>query len=401
MVLEIREIRRARSSTKDALRFSLFWLAMLCVVTMSLLALIAHDPNSVGLSARTVLITLLVPAIFLSWVVLLVVRNEWVVQVAGSLSLEPEGIRGQSARGLTSFLPYGQLGFAGIMGSGPGEHILLQGQQKGFMPIQVLTCALADPGLARPFVEEILDRVAALPEGREQREALEQRQAVAQQNAVPQSTSLPLKLLVKALIVLLLFAQGLVEALADPAPISTLTFESRGIFYWTVAALLHVEVLRALVCLSVADFSDEVETAFGRSRLLTLFFGSGLAGMAGSAWFGAQDLSIGASAGVLGLLGGWLVLYGRWRRPSQSPWTRSWRWNAILIFLLLLYWLGNDPLVHFGALLVGCLLMLPATRIPRLADVQGRNRRFYAAAAGLLGVLFVAFWTRLLLSLTG
>ena len=269
------------------------------------------------------------------------------------------------------------------------------------MPIRVLTRALADPGLARPFIAEILDRIAALPEGREQREALEERQAAVRQAAARQSTGWSLKSLVKAVIALLFLAQGLVEAFADPVPISTLVFESHGILYWSVATLLHVEVLRILVCLGIADLSDEVETAIGRSRLLTLFFGAGLAGMAGSAWFSAQNLSIGASAGVLGLLAGWLVLYGRWSRQMQSPPAWSWRLNAILLFLLLPYWSVNDPLVHFGAFLAGCLLMLPATLIPRLADVQVRNRRLYAVVTGLLGVLFVAFWTRLLLSLTG
>jgi rhomboid protease GluP len=99
------------------------------------------------------------------------------------------------------------------------------------------------------------------------------------------------------------------------------------------------------------DLGASVEEAYGTSRLLVIYFISGIAGFYASAIWSPAD-SVGASAAIFGLLGAMIAL-GLRERSSMSDAMRGTyiRW-AVLMLILSLF--GNiDMAAHVGGLAGG------------------------------------------------
>jgi rhomboid protease GluP len=149
--------------------------------------------------------------------------------------------------------------------------------------------------------------------------------------------------------------------------------------WWRVvsAAFLHGGFLHLLVNLVVlADIAPIVEAAprfdagSDRSRhsrscrtlcLPGIFLASAACGFVASAWWNPQAVSVGASGGILGLYGYWLV--GAWHRSGRDPAALAWRRRialaagylgaAVLAGVLIP---GIDNAAHFAGLASGALL---------------------------------------------
>jgi hypothetical protein len=344
MVLEIREIRSEPSRSRLALH-CLLMVLLFVLLTFPVVFLNRNGPDLTAETALTVLLVLTILGALIGYLCFLTFQHGQLLQSPGALSLEPEGIRIHGTFGFVSLFPYGELWFAGFQGSGPDETLVLRTRQRNTHPVKTLTRALADPRQAKPFVQEILDRVAAGPGGREQREILEQRQAAARPQPAYKMT-----ILVITMAVLMVLAESAMTCIQQAGV--------RGLFGRCFPDFLANRGGMLLLLLFGGPFHfTELEAVLGKRRVLVLFLGPALAGIAGSVWLGAQDLSVGATSGLFALAGAWPVMRWKRRHLSPSPQKEDWAWGIPLALLFLLYAFAYDPLAHLGALLVAGLLI--------------------------------------------
>ncbi len=120
------------------------------------------------------------------------------------------------------------------------------------------------------------------------------------------------------------------------------------------------------------DLGSTVEQTYGTARLVVIYFLATVGGFFVSTWW-SPALSVGASAGIFGLIGAMIALGLRYRTPLGSA-IRSFymRWAIYGLILGLLPGLRIDNAAHIGGLLVGMgsgyLVGLPTAgaRIERL-----------------------------------
>ncbi len=111
-------------------------------------------------------------------------------------------------------------------------------------------------------------------------------------------------------------------------------------------------------------FGPPIETIAGWPAFLLIFFGSGIAGGAASAYFG-KTLTVGASGGVLGLLSAAIVfeLFKTSEEKAKENIKNKQNFSS-LMFILIINILfgfmekGIDNYAHFGGLLAGAIISL-------------------------------------------
>jgi len=315
--------------------------------------------------------------------------------LAGHLSLDDDGVSWRSARGKTTSFSYEALWFAGIEGRGRQERLVLR--PRSGKEIRLRRENFAERAAPEALVAEILDRVEQRPGGAEQRAWLERRQAVAARLAAAPP-------IVAAAIAAVLAGVFPIEiaigALGDPARLLALGASSpalvaEGEVYRIVTTnLLHVDWAHLGLNLAVLLWLSLLfEPLLGRSRFLTLFLFSALAGSAASATLGHYEWAVGASSGVYGLLGALPILaWGHGRQfPLRLGW-ESWLVPAFLWFFILMVD-GTDVRAHLGAFVAGTLFAAVAAPRGDLSSLAFRHRRFYRTAALALVALVLAALT--------
>lgn len=160
------------------------------------------------------------------------------------------------------------------------------------------------------------------------------------------------------------------------------------------AIFLHGSLLHLLVnMIALRDVGGEVERRDGMGVLLAVFLLTGAAGFVASAASRPEVVSIGASGGILGLIGHWGVSLWRARGLAQDE--RRGRLQALVVYLALIFGMGAlvpgiDQWAHLGGVVAGTLLAL--LRRPTGssgADVR-RQPVFWAACLGLAVALPLA-----------
>ncbi len=135
------------------------------------------------------------------------------------------------------------------------------------------------------------------------------------------------------------------------------------------------------------DLGTQVEEVYHTSRLLVFYFVSTVFGFLAST-FWSPALSVGASAGLFGLIGAMIALGVRYRSPLTSE-VRSMyvRWAVYGLIFGLLPGLRVDNAAHLGGLAAGFACAYVAG-LPKLTDTVGERLWRGAAALCLLATAY-------------
>ncbi len=158
------------------------------------------------------------------------------------------------------------------------------------------------------------------------------------------------------------------------------------------AGFLHGDLLHLVVnSVALAGLGGLAEAVWGPGRALWVFVASVVGGNLASQ-LGPASLSIGASGGIFGLMGG-LGAFGLRHGRSLAPELRAvfsrnlWPWVGLNLGIGLLLPFVDNP-AHFGGLLTGAALgAVLDQRITHPAGPLGGR----AAAAAALGTIALAF----------
>ncbi|MFN0141470.1 MAG: rhomboid family intramembrane serine protease [Pyrinomonadaceae bacterium] len=160
--------------------------------------------------------------------------------------------------------------------------------------------------------------------------------------------------------------------------------------YWRIltGAALHGSVLHvAMNCYAFYSFGRIVEMLSNRAHLAIVFLLSALGGGVLSLIFMPDGLSVGASGGIVGLIG-YLLTYAFRRRRFISPeFRKSLLMNIgfILIFGLVLYDV-IDNFGHIGGLVTGAVYGLIQIPADEYADPREASSVVEAVGIGAVGV---------------
>jgi membrane associated rhomboid family serine protease len=167
--------------------------------------------------------------------------------------------------------------------------------------------------------------------------------------------------------------------------------------YWRLftAIFLHAGLLHiAFNAYALWIFGAAIETLFGRTRFVVIFFVTGFVASATSYAFGpVQSVGVGASGAIFGVFGAFIAYNYRRRHMPQAA--AQLRWALMLIVLnaaLAFGFAGIDWRAHAGGLVSGFLAGLAAEgmgdrRTRRLISVAG------FAAIVLIGLALVVWRT--------
>ena len=147
------------------------------------------------------------------------------------------------------------------------------------------------------------------------------------------------------------------------------------------AAFLHYGPIHlGLNMLALYWFGPVLEQIIGRWRYLLLYLVAGLAGSAGALYVSPNDITVGASGAIFGVLGALLVLERRGMISSGGQ-------ILMLIILNLIFTVAVPGISiggHIGGLAGGIVLMLAFTHFRRSVQLS-------LAAAAVMAVAAVAF----------
>jgi len=164
------------------------------------------------------------------------------------------------------------------------------------------------------------------------------------------------------------------------------------------AGFLHGGILHILMNSWVLfDLGAQTEEAYGTSRYLVLYLVSTVTGFMASAYW-SPVLSIGASAGILGLIGAMIALAMRDRSSHGTAMRNQYlRWVFYLFIFGLLPFFSVDNAAHIGGLAGGFA-------IAYLCGTPGRSpavERFWQIAAGIVMAITGVAFVEMFLGLTG
>jgi len=128
------------------------------------------------------------------------------------------------------------------------------------------------------------------------------------------------------------------------------------------------------------DLGAQVEEIYGIRRFILIYFAATVAGFAASVWW-SPALSVGASAGIFGLIGAMIALGVR-SRTTVGAAIRGWyiRWAVYGLLLGLLPFFHIDNAAHLGGLAAG----FAAAYVVRLPGEWGpAGEKGWGAAAGI------------------
>ncbi|MCX6609470.1 MAG: rhomboid family intramembrane serine protease [Acidobacteria bacterium] len=154
------------------------------------------------------------------------------------------------------------------------------------------------------------------------------------------------------------------------------------------AGFLHASIIHiAMNSWGLYDLGAQAEEAFGPGRLLVIYVGSSITGFLASCY--SPSLSVGASAGIFGLIGA-MIAFGINQRSSfgsyvKSAYTRTAVW-ALLISFMIPY---TDNWAHIGGLAGGFAIAYLAGH-PRLSHPR-QERYWNIAGLGVSAFVLICF----------
>ena len=156
-------------------------------------------------------------------------------------------------------------------------------------------------------------------------------------------------------------------------------FETGQWWRLVTAGFLHGGIIHiAMNSWVLFDVGAQVEEIYGAARMIVIYFVATVAGFFLSSWWSA-NLSVGASAGIMGLIGAMIALGVRNRSNPAAAAMRGMyiRWVVYMLVLGLVV-SRIDNAAHIGGLAAGfCAAYAAGT--PKLIDTFGE--RFWRAAA--------------------
>jgi membrane associated rhomboid family serine protease/ribosomal protein L40E len=155
------------------------------------------------------------------------------------------------------------------------------------------------------------------------------------------------------------------------------------------ALFLHIGIWHlAFNVLALSQVGPLVEKEFGRARVLFLFMVTGILANVGSAYWGLDGVSAGASGAIMGLIGA-AAAWGQREGTRVGIFIRDHmvKW-AVMVFILGA-WIGADNGAHFGGFASGALLgyLLKPSMLRRGKGLA--FDRFAAVIGSLLALLAV------------
>jgi rhomboid protease GluP len=142
------------------------------------------------------------------------------------------------------------------------------------------------------------------------------------------------------------------------------------------------------------DLGAQVEEIYGAKRLIVFYFAATVFGFAASTWW-SPALSIGASAGIMGLIGAMIALGIRSKTMLGSMIRGMYiRWAVYILLFGLLPFFAIDNAAHMGGL-AGGFLAAYAMRLPGESGPTAEKLWTVAAAlcVGLTAFAFINMFT--------
>ncbi|TMB80352.1 MAG: rhomboid family intramembrane serine protease [Chloroflexi bacterium] len=177
--------------------------------------------------------------------------------------------------------------------------------------------------------------------------------------------------------------------------------------YWRFVTpiFLHANLLHVgLNMLNLAVLGVFLERLVGHMRFLLIYVTTGIVSIIASFYFMPQEISVGASGAVFGLVGAYSVFVLMHRRAFRKGGIPALLWLIIVIVgnLSIGFFVPNvDNYAHLGGLLSGCLLgwwftpLYTLTQDNTLIDKHSLSRRWPLALLTIAGTLILAIIARL------
>jgi len=157
------------------------------------------------------------------------------------------------------------------------------------------------------------------------------------------------------------------------------------------AGFLHGGLIHILMNSWVLfDLGAMVEEVYGWARLIVIYLAATVAGFYASAWW-SPSISVGASAGLFGLIGAMIALTLRSSSPVAMAYRGLYiRWAIYGLVIGVLPGLAIDNAAHLGGL-AGGFAMGYLAGTPRLVENSLPERLWRAAAYMCVGIAAIAF----------
>ncbi|HEX6553972.1 MAG TPA: rhomboid family intramembrane serine protease [Ktedonobacteraceae bacterium] len=177
--------------------------------------------------------------------------------------------------------------------------------------------------------------------------------------------------------------------------------------YWRFVTpiFLHANLLHvSLNMLNLAVLGVFLERLVGHMRFLLIYVITGIVSIIASFYFMPQEISVGASGAIFGLVGAYSVFVLMHRRAFRKGGIPALLWLIIVIAgnLSIGFFVPNvDNYAHLGGLLSGCLLgwwftpLYTLTKDSTLIDKHSLSRRWPLALLTIAGTLILAIIARL------
>ncbi len=179
--------------------------------------------------------------------------------------------------------------------------------------------------------------------------------------------------------------------------------------YWRFVTpiFLHANLLHVgLNMLNLAVLGVFLERLVGHLRYLFIYFVTGILSIIASFYFMPQEISVGASGAIFGLVGAYSIFVLMHRRAFPKHGIPALLWLIIVIGVNLgigLFVPNVDNYAHIGGLLSGCLLgwwftpLYALSPNKTLVDTHSLARRWPLALLTIASVLLLAILARLLM----
>ncbi len=179
--------------------------------------------------------------------------------------------------------------------------------------------------------------------------------------------------------------------------------------YWRFVTpiFLHANLLHVgLNMLNLAVLGVFLERLVGHLRYLFIYFVTGIVSIIASFYFMPQEISVGASGAIFGLVGAYSIFVLMHRRAFPKHGIPALLWLLFVIGVNLgigLFVPNVDNYAHIGGLLSGCLLgwwftpLYTLSPNKTLVDTHSLARRWPLALLTIASVLLLAILARLLM----
>ena len=179
--------------------------------------------------------------------------------------------------------------------------------------------------------------------------------------------------------------------------------------YWRFVTpiFLHANLLHVgLNMLNLAVLGVFLERLVGHLRYLLIYFLTGIVSIIASFYFMPQEISVGASGAIFGLVGAYSIFVLMHRRAFPKHGIPALLWLLFVIGVNLgigLFVPNVDNYAHIGGLLSGCLLgwwftpLYTLSPNKTLVDTHSLARRWPLALLTIASVLLLAILARLLM----